>query len=75
MKTLVSVERFPSSIPVMVFAVLGRYRLIWEIGKRIIAAVIVEMLKVMRRKDYLCLCLFSSPLSPLWNFYFYVLAL
>lgn len=48
MKTLVSVERFPSSIPVMIFAVLGRYRLIWEIGKRIIA-VMMEPLKVMRR--------------------------
>lgn len=48
MKTSVSVERFPSSIPVMIFAVLGRYRLIWEIGKRIIA-VMIELLKVMRR--------------------------
>lgn len=48
MKTLVSVERFPSSIPVMRFAVLGRYRLIWEIGKRIMA-VMIELLKVMRR--------------------------
>lgn len=47
MQTLVSVERFPSSIPVMTFAVLGRYRLIWEIGKRNIA-VMMEPLKVMR---------------------------
>lgn len=48
MKTSVSVERFPPSILVMIFAVLERYRLIWEIGKRIIA-VVIELLKVMRR--------------------------
>lgn len=51
MKTLVSVERFCSSVPVMIFAVLGRYRLMWEIGKRIIA-VMIELLKVMRRSIF-----------------------
>lgn len=73
MKTSVSVERFPSSIPVMIFAVLGRYRLIWEIGKRIIA-VMIELLKV-KKTSIFAFSFFSSTLNPLWNFYLYVFAL